>query len=340
MFIGSIYSYFNTQMKYLLQDYFLEFKTPFSIAHGTRNGTDIVLLKLEFEGCTGNGEASLPPYLKETKESVKLFINDFFLNHPDFSIDLEILLSTLENFREENFAAKACIDIALHNWHAAKNKIALWQLLGLKNSPLPDCTFTIGMGSRSEINLKIQEAADFNILKVKLGGNHDKDIIAWIRDLTDKHICVDVNQGWKDKEVALEMIQWLHEKNVLFVEQPLPKLNSEDMAWLYEKSPLPIYADEAVQVADDVIKVKDFYDGINIKLMKCGGISGAIKMIAEARKFGLKVLIGSMSETGCGINAAAQLTSLADYADLDGPLLTKNNPFNIVKYENGKVLLQ
>ncbi len=326
-------------MNYRVSNYFLEFKTPFAIAHGTRDGTDLVFLQISENSILANGEASLPPYLSETSLSVTDFINSFFENNKDVFFNLQDAISRLHNFKTGNFSAKACIDIALHNWYAAHAGITVWQMLGLKNEPLPLCTFTIGMGSKELIIKKVAEAIDFKILKVKLGGENDKEIINSIREITEKPLCVDVNQGWKRKEDALEMIHWLTEKNVLFIEQPLPKNNLDDALWLHEKSPLPIYADEAVQVPSDVAKIKDAYDGVNMKLMKCGGISEGIKFIAEARKHQLGVLIGSMSESGCAINAASQLSSLADWTDLDGPLLTKNNPFDVVRYGDGRVLL-
>lgn len=326
-------------MQITITNFFLEFKTPFSIAHGTRSGTDLVFLKLEFENIVAFGEASLPPYLPETQESVHKFINSFFKVNSSLSQGLDSLLNELKNFADGNFAAKACVDIALHNWFAQKAGMPLWKMMGLKNAPLPLCTFTIGMDDVAGIRAKVEDATDFKLLKIKLGGNHDREIITAIREVTDKPLCVDVNQGWKDKNFALEMIHWLKEQNIIFVEQPLPKNNFDDSLWLHEKSPLPLIADESVQVPEDVVKIKDAFDGVNMKLMKCGGISEGIKLIAEAKKHNLKVLIGSMSESGCAISAAASLSSLADYTDLDGPLLTKNNPFDVVRYFDGRVVL-
>jgi len=326
-------------MLYKTYTYYLEFKSPFSIAHGTRNGTDLVILEINQDGIVAHGEASLPPYLPETTETVQAFINSFFKIYNDEIFDLSESIHQLHNFDEDNFAAKACVDIALHNWFAKKNGVEVWQLLGLKNHPLPPCTFTIGMGDKNSLQQKVEEGKDFSILKVKLGGENDKLIISSIREVTNKPLCVDVNQGWKDKRFALDMIHWLKEQNIIFVEQPLPKNNFDDSLWLHQHSPLPLIADEAVQVPSDVVKIKDAFDGVNMKLMKCGGISEGIKLIAEARKYHLKVLIGSMSESGCAISAAAQLSSLADFTDLDGPLLTKNNPFDVVKYADGKVLV-
>ncbi len=326
-------------MKFSLTDYFLEFKTPFSIAHGTRSGTDLVFLKLEEENRIAWGEASLPPYLPETKETVRKFITDFLSSTKDFS-NLEHLLNLLMHFAPGNFAAKACVDIAFHNLFATRLKTTIAGMLGIHGDYIPDCTFTIGMGTDEELEHKVMEAESFRLLKVKLGGDRDKQIITTIRKLTDKPICVDVNQGWKDKETALEMIGWLNERNVLFVEQPLDKNDYEGQRWLKLKSTLPIIADEAVQIYPDVERIAEIYDGINVKLMKCGGVGEGIKMIRKSRELKLKVLVGSMSESGCGIAAAAQLAPLADWVDLDGPLLTKNNPFDTVEYSNGKVYIK
>ncbi|MBL0341454.1 MAG: dipeptide epimerase [Bacteroidetes bacterium] len=296
-------------MLYTITPFFLEFKTPFSIAHGTRNGTDLVFLEIIQDGIVAHGEASLPPYLPETSETVQAFIDAFFMQHPDELANLSLSLQQLHSFQQGSFAAKACVDIAFHNWFAKKEGIGVWQLLGLKNHPLPPCTFTIGMGDKESLHQKVKDGNDFSILKVKLGGENDKQIISSIREVTQKPLCVDVNQGWKDKMFALDMIHWLKEQNIIFIEQPLPKNNYDDSLWLHEMSPLPLIADESIQQPTDVVKIKDAFDGVNMKLMKCGGISEGLKLITEARKYNLKVLIGSMSESGCAITAAAQLSS-------------------------------
>ena len=329
-------------MQYTVKDFFLEFKTPFAIAHGTRTGTDIVLLTITHDGISATGEASLPPYLPETKESVRRFIDDFFQVHTNLSEDIPSSINTLHSFAAGHTAAKACMEIAFWNWHAAKAKMPLWKLLGLNNQPLPDCTYTLGMGSEEEIPSKISDSREFKILKVKLGSGdmeYDKQMISTIRKYTGKPICVDANQGWTQKEDALNMISWLSERNVKLIEQPLPKSAVADQKWLFERSPLPLFADESVQGPEDVDNISKMFHGINIKLMKCGGISKALEMIKLVRKLKLQVMIGSMSETGCAIMAAAQLSSLADLVDLDGPMLTKNNPFDVVKYVEGKVML-
>jgi len=326
-------------MTFGLTRYYLEFKDPFSIAHGTRNGTDLVLLKLEHQGYMAWGEASLPPYLPETQDSVCEFITSFMERSFDISAGLEELLNRLIEFEPDNYAAKACIDIALHNLFAKMKGVLVWQLLGVPDSPLPLCTFTIGMGDKATIRRKVKEAIGFKILKVKLGGENDREIIRTIRDETDLPLCVDANQGWKTKEDALEMINMLSGESVLFVEQPLPKNMHSEMVWLKDRSPLPVYADESVQTPADVKQASEMFHGVNVKLMKCGGLAQGLKMISEARSYGMQILVGSMSESGCGVMAAAQLSALADFVDLDGPLLTKNNPFPSPVYKNGILVI-
>jgi len=177
------------------------------------------------------------------------------------------------------------------------------------------------------------------ILKVKLGRDNDREMIEVIRSVTDKPLCVDVNQGWKDRSLALDMAGWLSEKGVVFLEQPLPKELKKDIAWLTERSPLPIIGDEAIQNVDDILENKDVYSGINIKLMKCGGLNHAMKMIHVARALGLKVMVGCMTETSCAVSAAAQLSPLVDWCDLDGNLLISNDPFEGLRITDGKVTL-
>ena len=188
------------------------------------------------------------------------------------------------------------------------------------------------------IEKKVKEAVDFNILKVKLGKDSDKEIIETIREITNVPISVDVNQGWKSKEFALEMVNYLNERNVLLVEQPLPKNQIDETAWLTENSPLPIIADESVQRLSDIIKVKGVFSGINIKLMKCTGMREAYKMINHAKALNLKIMMGCMTETSCGISAASHLSPLADWVDLDGALLIKNDIFKGAKLTNGRII--
>ncbi|HSH68172.1 MAG TPA: dipeptide epimerase [Bacteroidia bacterium] len=318
----------------------LYFKHPFTIAHGTRSFTPIVIVEIELDGFIGYGEASMPPYLGENHETVLEFLKKaaaVLLSANPFEI--EAIMKTIDDIDEGNTAAKASIDIALHDLKGKLINEPCWKTFGAKKDDTPYTTFTLGIDITAVMAQKITEAGDFKILKVKLDGKSDKQIIETIRKHTDKPIAVDVNQGWKEKEEALKMIEWLADKNVLFVEQPLFKNNMDDCHWLFERSPLPLFADESVQRFTDIDRIKNCFHGINIKLMKCAGMHEAYKMIDYARQLQLQILIGCMSETSCAISAAAQLTPFADYADLDGCLLMKNDFFKGVEFIEGKITL-
>jgi L-alanine-DL-glutamate epimerase-like enolase superfamily enzyme len=328
-------------MKLSFAPHTIYFKRPFKIAHGVRSSTAIVLTQLEHDGFVGYGEASLPPYLSETQESVFAFLKlaaEVLMHHKNPN-DIESILTEIDKLASYNTAAKASIDIALHDLNGKLKNKSCWQLLQCDKNKTPYTSFTLGIDTPEIIKEKVNEAAEYKLLKIKLNGTDDKLIINTIRSITDKPIAVDVNQGWKNKYEALEMIEWLNNKNVLFVEQPLPKENLDDAFWLLEKSPLPIFADEAVQRFNDIEIIKHCYHGINIKLMKCTGMFEAHRMIKKARELNLKTLIGCMSETSCAISAAAQLSPLIDYADLDGALLMKNDLFDGVQFSDGKVIL-
>ena len=190
------------------------------------------------------------------------------------------------------------------------------------------------------VKLKTKEVAgQFNILKVKVGTPRDREMITAIREVTDLPIAVDANQGWKDKEKALDEIFWLKEHGIVMVEQPMPKEMLDANAWLTERSPLPTFADEAIQRLKDIPSIKGAYTGINIKLMKCTGMREAWKMMNYARAEGMKVMIGCMTETSCAIAAAAQLSPGVDFADLDGNLLIANDIFKGPTVEKGKIAL-
>lgn len=317
------------------------FKRPFKIAHGVRSSTDIVLTQLEYEGIIGFGEASMPPYLNETHETALAFLIKAagLLSGIKNPFDIETILKAIDELAPNNTAAKASVDIALHDLIGKLQNKPCWQLFNCEKENTPYTTYTLGIDEPEIIKQKLIEGNDFKTIKVKLNGENDKLIISTIRSITNKPIAIDVNQGWKDKHQALEMINWLQDKNVLFVEQPLPKENRADAQWLFEKSPLPLFADESIQRYVDIDKVKDCFHGINIKLMKCTGMHEALRMISYARELNLKILIGCMTETSCAVSAAAQLSPLVDYADLDAPLLIKNNFFEGIRFINGKITL-
>jgi L-alanine-DL-glutamate epimerase-like enolase superfamily enzyme len=238
-----------------------------------------------------------------------------------------------------NHAAKASVDIALHDLVGKLVEKPWFRLWGLNPANTPDTSFTIGIDTPEVVMQKVREAAPYKVLKVKLGTDSDREMISTIRKVSDKLLCVDVNQGWKDKDYALEMIHWLKEKNVMFIEQPMPKDQVDDLAWLTQNSPLPIIADEAVQTIDDLMNIKGVYSGVNIKLMKCGGMNAAFKMAHMAKAMNMKIMFGCMTETSCAVSAAAQLSPLAHWADLDGNLLINNDCFEGMTIVNGKVTL-
>jgi L-alanine-DL-glutamate epimerase-like enolase superfamily enzyme len=324
-------------MKLSYYPHTIKLKDQFSISSSSRSTTPSVIVEIELDGIIGYGEASLPPYLSENQASVIDFLNKIKLESFQDISHISSILDYVNGIATGNNAAKASIDIALHDIWSKVNNLPLYQLLGIKQNQKLFTSFTIGITKPEELERKINLASEFKFLKIKLGTKNDKEIISLIRRYCDKPLFVDVNQGWPDKYFALEMINWLKEENVFLIEQPLPKDNTDDSAWLIERSPINIIADEAVQVLDDLEKIKDVYSGVNIKLMKAGGIRNAFNMIKMAKKLNLKVMIGCMTETSCAISAAAHLASLADWIDLDGAELITNDLFHGMKIKNGEI---
>jgi L-Ala-D/L-Glu epimerase / N-acetyl-D-glutamate racemase len=319
--------------------YDLHLRHVFTIAEGSRSSTPVMLTELEFENVTGYGEASMPPYLGENHETAKAFLSKVDLTSFESPFLMEDILAYVDQIAPGNYAAKASVDIALHDLTGKLMKQPWFKIWGLNPAKTPYTSFTIGMDKPDIIKAKVREAAPYKILKVKLGQGTDKEMIEAVRSETDKPICVDVNQGWTDKSMALEMSHWLKEKGVVFIEQPMSKYSFDDTAWLTQNSPLPIIADEAFQTVNDFKKVQGAYSGVNIKLMKCGGLRTAFTMIKMARALGMKVMIGCMTETSCAVTAAAQLSPLVDWADLDGNLLIDNDVFEGAIIKDGKIIL-
>jgi L-Ala-D/L-Glu epimerase len=329
----------NGKMKLSFRPYELQLRHTFTVSGNSRNTTPVVLTEIEYEGQTGYGEASMPPYLGESQESVIRFLNQVDLEQFKDPFMLDDILAYVDAIDQGNRAAKACVDIALHDLIGKLVDQPLYRLWGIDPDHTPVTSFTIGIDTPEMVRQKTEEAARFKVLKVKLGGGNDREMIETVRSVTDVPIYVDVNQGWSDKHKALEMVQWLAEQGIVFVEQPLPKSEVDDTAWLTENSPLPIIADEAFQRLGDVAAFKGVYSGINIKLMKSTGLREAHKMITVARALDMKVMIGCMTETSCAVSAASQLSPLVDWADLDGNLLISNDIYEGVKVIDGKITL-
>jgi len=319
--------------------YTLTLRHVFTVASFSRSTTPVVLTELEYEGVVGYGEASMPPYLGESQESVMAFLNKIDLSSFDSPFQTEGILHAVDALEAKNTAAKAALDIALHDLLGKLMNQPFYKIWGLNPELIPATSYTIGIDTEEMIRKKVQEAEQFKILKVKLGLDTDKMIIETIRSVTDVPLCADVNQGWKNKEEALEMAHWLKERNVVFLEQPMPKEMIDENAWLTEHSPIPTIADEGCQRLVDVPGLQGVYTGINIKLMKCTGMREAKQMTELARALNMKVMLGCMTETSCAISAAAQLAPLVDWADLDGALLIDNDLYDGMRVENGKCIL-
>jgi L-alanine-DL-glutamate epimerase-like enolase superfamily enzyme len=330
----------SAKLKLRFQPYNLQLKHVFTVATYSRTTTPDVQVEVEYDGITGYGEASMPPYLGESVESVTRFLQQVNLEQFSDPFQLEEILAYVDGIIPGNTAAKASVDIALHDL-VGKLLGAPWhKIWGLDKSKAPSTTYTIGIDTPDVVRQKTLEVAgQFNILKVKLGRDNDKEMIEAIRSVTQLPIAVDANQGWTDKHHALDMIFWLKEQGIVMVEQPMPKTQLDDTAWVTQQSPLPIFADESLQRLSDVVKLKDAFTGINIKLMKCTGMREAWKMVTLGRALGMKVMVGCMTETSCAVSAAAQFSPAVDFADLDGNLLIANDRFKGMEVVKGKITL-
>ena len=320
--------------------YELQLRHTFTVASYSRKTTPDVQVELEWEGVTGYGEASMPPYLGQSVETVCNFLSKVKLEQFTDPFRMEEILDYIDGLSEGDSAAKAAVDIALHDLVGKLLGAPWYKIWGLDPAKAPSTTFTIGIDTPEVVREKTLEATGkFNILKVKVGLDTDEEMIRTIRTVTNVPLAVDANQGWKDRSKALEEIFWLKEQGVVLVEQPLPVDRLEDTAWLTERSPLPIIADESIQRLKDIAPIAGAFHGINIKLMKCTGMREALKMIHTARALGMKVMLGCMTETSCAVTAAAQLSPLVDFADLDGNLLISNDRFTGVTVVDGRLTL-
>ena len=319
--------------------YELQLKHAFNLAKFQRTTTPDVQVQIEYDGLIGYGEASMPPYLGESVESVTKFLSKLDLSQFTDPFRIEDIHEYMESVAPNNRAAKAAVDIALHDLTGKIMGQPWYKIWGLNPEKCPNTSYTIGIDTADVVRQKVDEASPYKVLKVKMGLDNDQELVEIIRSKTDVPICVDANQGWTDREQALDMCHWLAERNCLFVEQPMAKEAIDDTAWLRERSPLPIIADEFLQRLPDVKRAAQAYDGINIKLMKCCGMHEAYQMATLARALGMKVMLGCMTETSCAVTAAAQLAPLVDWADLDGNLLIANDIFDGIKIVDGKVTI-
>jgi len=301
---------------------------------------DTFFLKLTRDGVTGVGEGAPIVRYKESAETARQALSGVqsLLESAD-PWHFRTLLNEVSRRVEGEYAGKAALDIALLDWAGQKLGIPVYRLFGLNPQDAPLTTFSIGIDDPATTRKKVEEAAAFPVLKIKVGLGKDEATIEAVRAVTNKPLRTDANEGYKTKEEAVERINFLERHGVEFIEQPLVASNLEDMNWIRKRVHMPIFADEACMHLNDVPKVAPYFDGINVKVDKAGGLLAAMREIELARSLGLKVMIGCMVSSSVAVTGAAHLSPLVDYADLDGNLLISNDPYEGVLVEKGKLML-
>jgi L-alanine-DL-glutamate epimerase-like enolase superfamily enzyme len=302
---------------------------------------DVLMVRYMRDGITGYGEgAPIVRYKEDAKsgQAAVASVNELLASTNPWHI--EVLEAEIWKRVPGEWAAKSAMDIAIMDWLGKKLGIPLYQYYGLDPAAAPITTFSIGMDKPDVVKQKIEEAKDFPVLKVKVGLSTDDEMIASVRAATKKPLRVDANEGWTNKEEAVRKINWLETQGVEFIEQPMPAAMLEEVKWVRSRVHMPIIADEACERPADVLKCANAgYDGVNIKLDKAGGVRNAYKMLQIAKGLGLKTMLGCMVSSSCTVTAAAMLSPLVDYADLDGNLLIANDPFQGVSVKEGKIIL-
>jgi len=325
-------------MKLQYWSYDLPFIYPFTISSGTKTHQPTLIVELEHLGLKGYGEAPAISYYHIPVEKMiadierkKIFIEKYALTDP------ERYWHYLHHLFPENPFLVCALDMAAWDLFGKMRGQPLYKLWGLDPATAPLTDYTIGIDTLGVMLNKMQETP-WPVYKIKLGTAEDISIIRAIRERTDALIRVDANAGWS-LPVALELSQLLKDLNVELIEQPLQKDSWEEMGELFEKSPVPLIADESCVSESDVAKCAPCFHGINIKLTKCGGITPARRMIAEARKLGLTIMLGSMNESTVGTAAIAHLMPLVDFGDADGPMLLAKDPASGLSFTNGRISL-
>ena len=313
----------------------LRLRHTFRTARGASDVRENLLVEVEHEGRRGFGEAAPIRRYREDRASAAAAVDEMAGRIADPRV---FALAAREAAVPGQRSAEAALDMALHDLAGQRFGVPLYEMLGLDPRRAPETSFTIGLDTPAVVAQKVKEASAYPVLKVKLGSADDREVLTAVRDTTDRPIRVDANEGWSPSEAG-ERLEWLAHMGVEFVEQPLPADQIEATRALRRLSPLPFYADESVHRAEDIPRLAGAFDGINIKLMKCGGLAEALRMIAVARAHGMKVMLGCMIESSVAITAAAHLSPLADTADLDGNLLLEHDPFAGATVAAGRLVL-
>ena len=318
----------------------LNLKHTWTTVMSSSDYRDTMHLRYTRDGITGHGEGAPIVRYNESAESAKKTVEGLrqYLGETDPAQFSKIMKEVFRRVPGQ-FAAKAAIDIALMDWTGQKLGIPLYRYFGLDAKDAPVTTFSIGIDDPKTTKAKVEEAAQYPVLKIKVGLDTDEATIAAVRAVTKKPLRVDANESWKTKEEAVRKINWLEKQGVEFIEQPLPAHMIEENRWVRSRVHMPIICDEGCLHAEDIPKVKDAFDGINVKLDKAGGVMEAWRMIQIAKSFGMKTMLGCMVSSSCTVTAAAHLSPLVDYADLDGNLLIANDPYRGVTVKDGKLML-
>jgi L-alanine-DL-glutamate epimerase-like enolase superfamily enzyme len=315
---------------------------PFRIARGSKVRREIFVVSLTADGVTGIGEAAPQEFYGENAMTVRAAVNSIgrFLDGDSEAVrrQLNDRGSDLHRALRTSASVRAALDMALWDIRGRRESQPVWRLVGAQAANAPATSFTIGIDVPEVIDEKVDAAAPYSILKVKVGVPGDMEILDRVIARSGKTVRVDANEGW-DLETAIEKTLELYRRKVELCEQPLPHGAEDDLRQLKRLCPIPVILDESIVGVEEVEARYDQGHGINIKLMKCGGITPALAMIERARAHGLRVMIGCMLETSLGVTAAAHLSPLCDYADLDGNLLLRDDPFEGVLVEEGKLVL-
>ncbi|HET6896410.1 MAG TPA: dipeptide epimerase [Candidatus Baltobacteraceae bacterium] len=307
---------------------------PFTIARGTEEVAHTAVFRLQWNGLEGLGESVPIPRYKESVESVTAYYRE----HPVRGDDPYLLDELLDGIP---VAARCGLDLALHDLIGKDCGKPLYRLLGLDPAKTPVTSFTIGISDPETTLRKVAEIGDHPVMKVKLGlGSVQQEVetIELIRSKYTGTIRIDANEGWS-AEQAVDVLRELERFDIEFCEQPIKAGHPEQLRYVKERSRIPIVTDEDSLTARDLPRLYGCVDGINVKLVKCGGIRAGIEMIHTARALGMKVMLGCMVESQISATAAAQISPLVDWADIDGPFLTKDDPFSGITYRDGKIVL-
>ena len=317
----------------------LKLRHTWTIARASSAVKHNVLTRISHDGIEGLGEAAPNARYGEDAGSVLHALDVLAPLLGDDPARLEEIGGRLEAALPDCRAARASIDIALHDWIGKKKSVPLFRLFGADPARAPLTSMSIGIDDIRTMQEKVREAEDFKILKIKVGRENDREILEGIRRVTDVPLYVDANEGWTDPRAAVDRIKWMEGMGVVLLEQPLPAADLDGAKYIRDRVDLPIIADEAVLTPDDIPPLASAFDGINVKLQKSGGLRAARRMIDRARSLGMKVLLGCMVETSIGVTAAAHLSPLVDFADLDGNQLIAGDPFLGVLVREGRLIL-